>query len=58
MNDKSISDLVGNPNWHKIGLKEKIARYYFKQLKGSKNFDFTEILKLAKYSLKGISQKI
>jgi len=53
MNEKQIGELVGNPKWHKIGLKEKIVKAYSKQLKGSKNFDFYKDPKTGEIFIKG-----
>ena len=40
MSKNQIDDLFGNKSWHSNGTKNKIAKDYSKELKGSKNFDF------------------
>ncbi len=40
LTETEIGEIFGDPNWHKTKLKEKLLKAYYKQLKGSTNFDF------------------
>ncbi|MFL9474154.1 hypothetical protein ACKERC_17945 [Acinetobacter baumannii] len=57
LNERQISELVENPNWHKTNLKAKIIRAYNKELKGSKNFDFYRDPKTGDVFIKGNKSK-
>lgn len=57
LNDKQISDITKNPNWHKTNLKKKIVNAYSRELKGSKNFDFYKDPKTGDVFIKGNKSK-